>query len=104
MSNSMNPLKSFAKAIFPKPLRNAVRFVFSEDYRDRRAFEKDRAVGKKVFEITGGRVVAGAFEGLSYVSTSKGSSIGPKLLGTYELELRGIVEGIIARRYRTVIN
>jgi hypothetical protein len=100
----MNPLKSIAKIIVPKPLRNAIRFVLSEDYRDRRAYEKDREVGKKVFDITSGRVVAGPFEGLKYVSTAKGSSIGPKLLGTYELELREIVEGAIARGYRTIIN
>ena len=100
----MNPLKSIAKIIIPRPVRNAVRFVLSEDYRDHRAFEKDRAVGKKVFDITGGRVVAGPFEGLKYVSTAKGSSIGPKLLGTYEMELREIVEGAIARGYRTIVN
>jgi len=100
----MNPLKSIAKIIVPKPVRNAIRFCLSEDYRDRRAYEKDREVGKRVYDMTGGRVVAGPFAGLKYVSTAKGSSIGPKLLGTYEMELREIVEAAIARGYRTMVD
>lgn len=100
----MNALKSLARMIVPRPVRNAVKYVLSEDYRDRRFFEKDREIGQKVFDITRGQVVAGPFAGLIYVATARGSSIGPKLLGTYELELREIVEGAIARAYPIVIN
>jgi hypothetical protein len=88
----------------PQRVRNAVRYVLSENYRDRLYWEHDRQVGQRVFGLTGGVVVAGPFQGLKYVSTARGSSIGPKLLGTYELELREIVEGIVARGYSTVIN
>jgi hypothetical protein len=100
----MSRIKSLAKKVVPQRVRNAVRYVLSENYRDRLFWEHDRQVGERVFGLTGGVVVAGPFQGLKYVSTARGSSIGPKLLGTYELELREIVEGIVARGYSTVIN
>src|SRR4051812_10738394 len=100
----MSRIKSLAKKVVPLRVRNAVRYVLSENYRDRLYWEHDRQVGQRVFGLTDGVVVAGPFEGLKYVSTARGSSIGPKLLGTYELELREIVEAIIGRGYRTVIN
>ncbi len=100
----MNPIKAIAKAILPQSLRNAVKYCFSEDYRDRLLWEKDRKVGQWAWELTQGTVVAGPFRGLTYVSTAKGSSIGPKLMGTYELELREVVESIIRRGYRTIVN
>lgn len=100
----MNPLKSIVKIIVPKRVRTAIRCALSEDYRDRQSWAQDREVGHRVFDLTGGKVVAGPFAELKYVSSGRGSSIGPKLLGTYELELRDIVEAAIARGYRTVIN
>src|SRR5437762_13396739 len=100
----MSTIKAIAKKVVPQSVRSAVRFVTSSDYRDRLAWEKDRLIGEKVFGLTDGKVVAGPFKGLKYVSTARGSSIGPKLLGTYELELRDIVESIVSRGYRTVIN
>src|SRR5437764_15485146 len=99
----MNPLKSIARKILPGSVRDAIRYVTSADYRDRLAWEKDREVGWRVFNLTGGRVIAGPFAGLMYVDSARGSSIGPKLLGTYELELRQIVEEIIGCGYALVI-
>src|SRR5438552_17735231 len=100
----MNRLKSIARKILPGSVRDAIRYVTSADYRDRLAWEKDREVGQRVFALTAGRVVAGPFAGLTYVDSARGSSIGPKLLGTYELELRQVVEEIIARGYPLIIN
>jgi len=100
----MNPMKAIVKALIPQKLRSGIRWCLSEDYRDRLLWEKDRKMGQWVFELTGGKIVAGPFEGLQYVDTARGSSIGPKLLGTYELELREIVDGIVARGYNTIIN
>src|SRR5438445_9468790 len=104
MSTAMKPLKSIAKKVLPRRVRDALKFVMSADYRDRLAWEKDRQVGERVFALTRGRVIAGPFQGLTYVSTARGSSIGPKLLGTYEIELREVVEEIIRRGYKTIIN
>jgi len=100
----MNPMKAIVKALIPRKLRSGIRWCLSEDYRDRLLWEKDRAMGRWVYGLTGGKVIAGPFEGLKYVDTARGSSIGPKLLGTYELELREIVDGIVARGYSTIIN
>jgi hypothetical protein len=100
----MNPFKSILKMIIPPKIRHAVKYALSENYRDRQSWAQDREIGNKVFDLTGGRVVAGPFAELKYVSSARGSSIGPKLLGTYELELRDVVETAIGRGYRTIIN
>lgn len=49
------------------------------------------------------RIVAGPFRGLSYVDRSYSSAYWPKLLGTYELELREILEGILAQPFDLVL-
>jgi len=51
-----------------------------------------------------GMVMSGPFKGLRYCDSSVGSEYLPKLLGTYERELHGIVEEICARHYQTVVN
>jgi hypothetical protein len=100
----MSAIRALAKTILPKPVRNFIRYCASRDYRDRLFWEADRRRGEMVYARTGGAVVAGPFKGLRYVPTARGSSIGPKLLGTYELELREVVEWIIGRGYGLVIN
>src|SRR5262245_41078888 len=100
----MNPMKAIAKAILPDRLRRFVKSVVSPSYRDRLEWEEDRRRGQVVVAATGGAVVAGPFSGLRYVSTARGSSIGPKLLGTYEMELRPAVDAIVARAYPVIIN
>jgi hypothetical protein len=100
----MGMIKDIAKKVVPERFRRAVRYVTSSDYRDRLSWEEDRQIGERIFGLTGGRVVAGPFEGLKYVSRARGSSIGAKLLGTYELELRDVVEAIVSHGYRTIIN
>jgi len=75
----MSRIKSLAKKVVPQRVRNAVKYVLSENYRDRLYWEHDRQVGQRVFGLTGGEVVAGPFKGLKYVSMARGSSIGPKL-------------------------
>ena len=103
-THPMNPMKAIVKALIPQKLRSGIRWCLSENYRDRLLWEKDREMGQWVYGLTGGKVIAGPFAGLKYVDTARGSSIGPKLLGTYELELREIVDGIVARGYSTIIN
>lgn len=100
----MTLMSTIARSIIPRKLRNIFNYCTSQDYRDRRLWAKDRQIGESVFEKTGGVVVGGPFKGLRYVATARGSSIGPKLLGTYELELAGIVDQVVTRGYRTVIN
>ncbi len=54
---------------------------------------------------TGGVVRAGPFAGLRYpVAEASGSSLGPKLLGCYELEIHPFVESAIANRPTRIVN
>lgn len=48
-------------------------------------------------DATKGSVVAGPFVGMRYVGGSRGSVYWPKLLGTYELELRAVLDRAVAR-------
>ena len=50
------------------------------------------------------RVLGGPFRGVRYVGASAGSGFFPKLLGTYELELAGIMESVIARQPDVVVD
>ena len=51
-----------------------------------------------------GRVVAGPFRGMHYVDASVCSGYLPKLLGTYEMELHGLIEEYCAAEYAVIIN
>ena len=54
---------------------------------------------------SGGVVRAGPFAGLRYpVAQAAGSSLAPKLLGTYELEIHDFVESAIKKRPTRIVN
>jgi len=44
------------------------------------------------------------FRGMKYVGQAVGSALGPKLLGTYEMELRSKIEAICAAGYSHIID
>jgi len=50
------------------------------------------------------RLIGGAFKGMSYLDSSLGSELVPKLLGLYERELTPIIEEIIAMKPAVVID
>jgi predicted O-methyltransferase YrrM len=52
----------------------------------------------------GAKVQAGPFAGMTYVDRASSSMFLPKLIGSYEAELHSIIEGIIARPYRTIVD
>jgi len=58
----------------------------------------------QIWEQTGGRIATGPFQGLSYLKPTATRAYPQKLLGTYEKELWGIVEEIIARDYSLIID
>lgn len=97
--------RSIAKSVVPQRLRDFIRPYINEDVRDAQFRAMDRRLSREVFEQTGGRIIAGPFAGMEYLSGNLvGSFLCPKLLGTYEKELHPQVEGIIARKYRHIIN
>lgn len=89
-------------------IRNAIRVsAFIQAERDKEVSRRNqysvlREIERLVPDMT---VTAGPFRGLQYPRIeSVGSTIAPKLLGTYEAELHGIVEEICVRGYSTIIN
>lgn len=51
-----------------------------------------------------GRVLGGPFKGMSYVSASVGSQYWPKIFGTYEAELHGVIRDLTELRFAKVID
>jgi hypothetical protein len=62
------------------------------------------ALGNQIFDITGGKVIAGPFEGMRYINEATGSAFCPKLLGTYEMELSEPIAAAIAADYDVLID
>ena len=50
------------------------------------------------------QVLSGPFSGMKYLEYSVGSTLPPKILGTYELELHTLVERLITLRPSTIFN
>lgn len=46
----------------------------------------------------------GPFKGMKYIPQSNGSALIPKLIGTYEQELHGIIEEVSRRKYHTLLD
>lgn len=53
---------------------------------------------------TGNTVISGPFKGMKFVAHGTHGSLAPKLIGTYESELHGIVETIVTTAYDAVAN
>jgi hypothetical protein len=49
-------------------------------------------------------VLGGPFAGMHYINESAGSSFLPKLIGSYECELYGVIKQILATKYDTVVD
>lgn len=80
------------ESLTPEPMRPVVRRLWR------------RVRGKPVdgWDLTGGRVAAGPFHGMRYATFGLGSVISAKLLGTYERELHGWVDEIMATPYPAI--
>ena len=93
----MSPLRSLAFSV----LRHAV------PWRLRKRLNKYRgpgfAVRWKLAREPILKVLSGPFRGLIYPRYSTGSEYFPKLLGTYEMELHELVEGLRARRFSSIV-
>jgi hypothetical protein len=59
---------------------------------------------KKLRRASRGVVMAGPFSGLTYASRSVGSAYEPKLLGTYEMELHGVIERLCGEGFSQIVN
>ncbi|MGH8579332.1 MAG: hypothetical protein ACREVK_04090 [Gammaproteobacteria bacterium] len=58
----------------------------------------------RVVQALGTNVAAGPFAGMRYLEVGSGSSLGPKLAGTYELEICDALEAAIAGKPTLILN
>lgn len=65
---------------------------------------KDSELRDRLARRYGLRVLSGPFSGMKYLPQSIGSELLPKLLGSYERELHDVIEGLLARPRKRVIN
>jgi hypothetical protein len=62
------------------------------------------AIAADIIERGGPKVLGGPFAGMVYITESAGSSFVPKLIGSYECELHGVLEKILASHYDVVVD
>ena len=62
------------------------------------------AIASALIERHGAKVLSGPFAGMKYIDKSAGSSLTPKLVGSYENELHGVLSQILANTYDTVVD
>jgi hypothetical protein len=98
----MQNLKRLVNAAMPGVLLHSIRMLSSAEYRQVHRFKQGRAVAAammpRVWKATDGQVATGPFAGLRYVEAASCSEWCPKLLGTYEKELAGVVDAIMGEQ------
>lgn len=92
----MNPsLRNLARSIVPGWMRT---------WRANRFRSRVARVTELVVAHADGVVGGGPFRGMRYLDRSHCSQLAPKLLGTYEMELRGILEEFLALRPDRIVD
>jgi len=108
----MASLRRMLKDIVPARVRDGIRYVVNPGYRRmvQRGQQRARqqglvaAASSHLWGETCGRIASGPFKGLRYIQEAVGSQWAPKLLGTYEMELAPVIEGIIGKPPAQVVN
>ena len=98
-------VEEFLRAKLPAPAFGAARAVYNARPRAllaRHAYQRDVAAGRAVAGAVGWTVQRGPFAGMRYVEAY--GDLGAKVLGCYELELHGALEGLIAASYDNYVN
>jgi hypothetical protein len=90
---------SWSKSLL-RPLVPGLLLRARQRWRNRRR----EAYAARLWAATGGRVFSGPFTGMSYIRGVTGSALGPKLLGSYEQELHGVIGEIVAAGFDPVIH
>lgn len=78
-------LKAVARRVVPGWVR---------DWRANRFRARVERATARLSSLAGGRVLAGPFKGMRYVTQSHCSQLGPKLLGSYERELASLLDQV----------
>lgn len=61
-------------------------------------------INKLLLKKSGKLVLHGPFQGMRYINKSHGSTLAPKILGSYEEELHPIIEEIMEKNYRYILD
>lgn len=103
----IDSLKAALKRGLPAPFLHMARLAFSPNYREHLKAEKIVTLSREaepiIWAAASGLVMSGPFKGLQYVRQAVCSSLCPKLLGTYELELYPAIDALIDSRPRNII-
>lgn len=106
--NTMVKMWQPIKNILPSIVLSVARFIYSPGYRMYLKAERTQrhvqAVWPEIEAETKGLVVSGPFRGIQYITEAIGSAITPKILGTYEMELYPIIESIVGRQPKYIID
>jgi hypothetical protein len=104
--------RSFGRML-PNRARPLVWWLTSGDYRSRSLALRRRIAERRnaqklatpaIWSTFGGKVATGPFQSMRYLKSWRGTFFTQKLLGTYELELRDVIETFCTTRYDTVID
>ena len=58
----------------------------------------------EAYRLTEARVAGGPFVGMRYVADTGGIPVAPRLMGTYEMELEGLIVRLLRSRYKRLVN
>lgn len=88
-------------------MRNLLKKMFPGTWSElRRQYRKwrYRRLTRQIIRKQGLEVASGPFRGMHYIDESHGSSLIPKILGSYEEELHAVLEPLIKREFPVVID
>lgn len=89
--------------LMPKPMFALVERLYSP-YKRWVVARLGRRIVQQLFPNGDYVVIGGPFKGMRYIAVSSSSALAPKLIGSYELELHGCVEGLVAKRFQRIID
>lgn len=103
LSTIRRAARQFLPAPIARPLQALQLWPPARYLWDNRFRQEIRAM-RHLRDHTRSVVIGGPFKGMRYVARSTGSAYGPKLLGTYELELWPVIEQIARTAYEVIID
>ena len=95
MSHLRRLSKYFARLVVP---------LWVREFRAERIRIRVRQATEQVLAVSQGRVIGGPFAGMEYVDEAHSSQLGPKLLGSYELEIAPVIEGVLNSDITSVVD
>jgi hypothetical protein len=101
-----NKLSSWVSSVLPNFLLKPVKATYTVYYRwfMRRVKRRQEKIASVLFQERPARVSEGPFKGMRYVGVSAYGSLITQLVGSYEAELGGVIEKIVAHGYDRILD